>query len=67
MVRIKIKCADDQYSHWYRVEGGWQAKKTDRFQAIPYVSMALDPFDSELKDDGFSGRKAKKTSIRLAN
>jgi hypothetical protein len=27
------------------------AKKPDGFQAIPYVSVGLDPFDSELMDD----------------
>jgi hypothetical protein len=49
-VRIKIKRTSG-FIQWYRVEGGWQAKKPNDFQAVPFVSEALNPFDPELKDD----------------
>ena len=56
-VKIKLKSEPkDRWVSWYRVfkNGapiGWQAKKPDGFIAIPYVSIALDPFDAELKAD----------------
>lgn len=50
-VRIKIKYADGRYIQWFRAAGGWQAKKPDDFQPAPYVTEALNPFDSELKND----------------
>jgi hypothetical protein len=50
-VRLKIKRADGSYTQRYRVEGGWQAKKPDDFEPVPYVTAGLNPFDPELKDD----------------
>ena len=50
-VQIKIKRTDVPYTQWYRVKGGWQAKKPNDFQPVPYVTMALDPLDPELKND----------------
>ena len=55
-MRIKIKSRDGRYVNWYRViaDGtpiGWQAKKPEDYQALPYRSVALDPFDSELIAD----------------
>jgi putative DNA primase/helicase len=50
-VRVKIKRSDGRYVNWYRVPSGWQAKKPDDYTAVPYVSAALDPFDSELIAD----------------
>jgi putative DNA primase/helicase len=42
--------------NWYRVfaDGvpcGWQAKKPDGYRATPYLTAAIDPFDSELIAD----------------
>lgn len=48
--KIKIKYHHD-YKTWYRVGGGWQAKKPENFQPVPYVTAAIDPFDQELVDD----------------
>ena len=44
---IKIKLKDGGYTQWYRVPQGWQQKKPDDYQPIPYVAVGLDPFDSE--------------------
>jgi len=57
--KVKIKSKSelkDTWVAWYRVfrNGvaiGWQAKKPDDYIAMPYVTVALDPFDSELKAD----------------
>jgi hypothetical protein len=54
--RVKIKMRDDRFVNWYRVFSngipvGWLAKKPDDYIAIPYVTAALDPFDSALKSD----------------
>lgn len=54
--RIKIKFKDGRFSNWYRIfaDGepiGWQAKKPDHYQPIPYVTNAIDPFDPELIAD----------------
>jgi hypothetical protein len=49
--KIKIKFESGRYSQWYRVEDGWQAKKPEDFQPVPYITASLDPFDPELKDD----------------
>jgi putative DNA primase/helicase len=48
--KIKIKY-NDGFKTWYRVGAGWQAKKPENFQPVPYVTAAIDPFDPELKDD----------------
>ena len=56
-VRIKIKSQGDggSFVSWYRVRDGstvgWQPKQPSGYQAAPYVSAAIDPFDPELKDD----------------
>jgi hypothetical protein len=55
-VRIKIKQSGNGFTNWYRIfrDGkpiGWQAKKPEDFEAVPYVTAALDPFDSELRND----------------
>jgi AAA domain len=53
-VRIKIKKADGRFVQWYRVRDGnvlgWQAKKPEGYQDIPYIG-AVDPFDAELTSD----------------
>jgi hypothetical protein len=55
-VRIKTKQSGGSFTNWYRIfrDGkpiGWQAKKPEDFEAVPYVTAALDPFDSELRND----------------
>ena len=54
-VRIKIKSQGGSFVSWYRVRDGstvgWQPKQPSGYQAAPYVSAAIDPFDPELKDD----------------
>jgi putative DNA primase/helicase len=55
-MRMKIKLDDGRFVNWYRVfaDGvsvGWQAKKPDDYKPVPYVTSALDPFDSELIAD----------------
>ena len=55
-MRIKIKMRDGHFLNWYRVFSsgvpiGWQAKKPVDYIAIPYVTAALNPFDSELMAD----------------
>jgi len=55
-VYIKIKRTTGGFLSWYRllVDGkptGWQAKKPEDYQAAPYVTADLDPFDSELRND----------------
>lgn len=55
-VRMKIKMRDGGFVNWYRafrndVPVGWQAKKPHAYIVIPYVTAALDPFNSELKAD----------------
>jgi hypothetical protein len=55
-MRIKVKLSDGGFVNWYRVFSagvpiGWQAKKPDNYKPIPYVTRALDPFDSELIAD----------------
>ena len=50
-VKVKIKLRDGSYTQRYRVEDGWQARKPDDFQSVPYVTEAINPFDPELKDD----------------
>ena len=63
-VQIKIKYADGRYIQWFRVAGGWQAKKPDDFQTNPLCHEALNPFDSELKNDERScGLRVKRTLI----
>ena len=38
--------------NWYYVsEEGWQAKKPDHYEAIPYRSTAIDPYDPDLIGD----------------
>jgi AAA domain len=56
-VRIKIKHAPGggaTFVNWYRVHDtavtGWQAKKPDGYQGVPYIG-AVDPFDCELARD----------------
>ncbi len=55
--KIKRKSGPkDSWVTWYRVFSngipiGWRAKKPDDFVAIPYLTAALDPFDSELRAD----------------
>ncbi|MGB6938461.1 MAG: AAA family ATPase, partial [Xanthobacteraceae bacterium] len=44
---IKIKLKDGGFTQWYRVPEGWQQKKPDDYQPVPYVAVGLDPFDSE--------------------
>jgi hypothetical protein len=51
-VRIKIKFNDSKYVNWYRVfdrgsPAGWQAKKPDDYESVPYVAAGLDPLDLE--------------------
>jgi putative DNA primase/helicase len=51
-VRIKIKFNDSKYANWYRVfdrgsPAGWQAKKPDDYESVPYVAAGLDPLDLE--------------------
>ena len=55
-IRIKLKLNNGGFVNWYRVfdDGapvGWQAKKPVDYQAIPYRTAALDPFDCELIAD----------------
>jgi hypothetical protein len=51
-VRIKIKRDGAGFVNWYRVgDKGWQAKKPDHYEPIPYRSAAIDPFDPELAED----------------
>jgi hypothetical protein len=55
-MRIKIKLRDAGFVNWYRVFSkgiaiGWQPKKPDDYNPVPYVTSALDPFDSELIAD----------------
>jgi AAA domain len=55
-MRIKIKSCGGRHVNWYRViaDGipiGWQAKKPEDYQPIPYRSAVLDPFDPELIAD----------------
>lgn len=51
-VRVKIKRSGGAYVNWYRVSNeGWQAKKPDHYEVIPYRSTAIDPFDPELIGD----------------
>jgi len=55
-VRIKIKRSGGGFSNWYRIfcdskPIGWQAKKPEDFEAVPYVTAALNPFDPELRND----------------
>ena len=66
-VRIKIKYADGRYIQWFRVAGGWQAKKPDDFQPTPYVTTALNPFDSELKNDEILWPEGEKDVDTLNN
>ena len=49
--KIKIKKTDGNYNNWYPVQGGWQAKKPDNFQPVPYISASINPFDPELAGD----------------
>jgi putative DNA primase/helicase len=57
--KVKIKLKSEPKARWvsyFRVfknetAVGWQAKKSDDYIAIPYVSTALDPFDPELEAD----------------
>ena len=54
-MRVKVK-HDGGFINWYRVfsDGvpiGWKAKKPGDYKPIPYVSSALDPFDTELIAD----------------
>ena len=55
-VRIKIKQSGGSFTNWYRIfrDGkpiGWQAKKSEDYRAVPYVTADLDPFDPELRND----------------
>jgi hypothetical protein len=51
-VRAKIKRDGAGFVNWYRVgDEGWQAKKPDHYEPIPYRSAAIDPFDSDLIGD----------------
>ena len=49
--KIKIKKTDGNYNNWYPVQGGWQAKKPDNFQPVPYISASSNSFDPELAGD----------------
>ncbi len=54
--RIKIKFRDGKFSNWYRVfaDGeplGWQPKKPEDYLPIPYLTVAIGPFDPELIAD----------------
>jgi putative DNA primase/helicase len=64
---FKIKYADGRYIQWFRVAGGWQAKKPDDFQPTPYVTSALNPFDSELKNDEILWPEGEKDVDTLNN
>ena len=71
-MRVKIKSRDGRYVNWYRVFSngapiGWQAKKPDDYTAIPYVSTALDPFDSELIADDILWPEGEKDVDSLSN
>jgi hypothetical protein len=57
---VKIKHADGSFKQWYRVQGGWQAKKPDSFRPIPYITASINPFDPELKDDQISWPEGEK-------
>jgi putative DNA primase/helicase len=46
---------------------GWQAKKSEDYQAIPYRSIALDPFDSELVADDILWPEGEKDVDSLSN
>ena len=57
-MRVKIKKNNPEYpwTNYYRVFDnnvpvGWQSKKPDDYQTIPYRSTAIDPFDSEFIAD----------------
>jgi putative DNA primase/helicase len=55
-VRVKIKRSGGGFTNWYRVfidgkPSGWQARKPESFQTVPYVTAALDPFDPALSND----------------
>ncbi len=55
-IKIKLRKNDSPYVQCFRVFSngipvGWQWKQPDDYTAIPYVSLPLDPFDSELIAD----------------
>ncbi|MGO9947483.1 MAG: AAA family ATPase [Steroidobacteraceae bacterium] len=57
-VRIKIKSGKGgqvSYVNWYRVRDGntvgWQPKQPTGYDAVPYISAAINPFDPELTLD----------------
>jgi putative DNA primase/helicase len=70
-VRIKIMSHGGGAVNWYRVRDGeafgWQARKPEGFQDVPYLGAA-DPFDQEVIDDDLywpEGEKDADTVIRL--
>jgi putative DNA primase/helicase len=73
-VRIKIKNTPGgdgpAFVNWYRVHDGdvtgWQAKKPDSFQSVPYIG-AINPFDSELADDTVFWPEGEKDCDTLGN
>jgi hypothetical protein len=73
-VRIKIKIAPGgdgpAYVNWYRVHDrdvtGWQAKRPDSYQSVPYVG-AINPFDIELADDSIFWPEGEKDCDTLGN
>ena len=72
-VRIKVKsCKEGQisYVNWYRVRDGnsvgWQPKQPSGFNAVPYLSAAMDPFDPELASDEIWWTEGEKDTDALS-
>jgi AAA domain-containing protein len=70
-VRVKIKYRG-KYTNWYRILDengnvlGWQPKKPDDFSPIPYMTVALNPFDDELRNDEILWPEGEKDVETLA-
>jgi hypothetical protein len=54
-VKVKIKHQNSWVTYYRSFRDGtpigWQNRKPEDFRAVPYVSLAIFPFDPELKDD----------------
>jgi AAA domain len=56
-MKIKIKLrGEHRFTQWYRrysqgVPAGWQAQRPINYVDTPYFTVALDPFDPELRGD----------------
>jgi len=71
-VRIKIKNGTwSTFTDWYRVRNtagviGWQAKKPNDYQDIPYIGLT-NPFDPELASDEIFWPEGEKDCETLGN